>query len=71
MSDMPYRACFPLWEMGQIFPPLFPKAPSLWAGTCMVVQLHSIHVFCTAGSEVSPGIKGLSLGETNLFLTLI
>lgn len=43
---MPYRACFPLWEM--IFPPLFPKdfpkAPSLRAGTCMVGQLHSIHV---------------------------
>lgn len=48
MSDMLYRACFPLWEMGQIFPALFPKdfpkASSLWAGSCMVAQLHSIQL---------------------------
>lgn len=45
---MPYRACFPLWEMGRVFPALFPKdfpkAPSLQAGNCMVAQLCSIHV---------------------------
>lgn len=45
---MPYRACFSPWEMGQIFPALFPKgfpkAPSLQAGTCMVAQLHAIQV---------------------------
>lgn len=73
---MPYRAYFPLWEMGQIFPVLFPKdfpkAPSLQAEICMwhssTLSRILLHSWLRGKTRHK---RSQSWRDWNLFLTLI